>query len=547
MGLGGIEEATAGYKDEFKCPTLDMIHWSQGLFGFIASLQPLMDALAPYTGLPASIGGSIPPPNLPAFNGDLSIHSLQQSFRDGLSPVTVLDFVFQRIEEYEVVDAAVWIHMESKDSTLQRARELMSKWPDRKRLPPLFGVPFSVKDSIDIAGLPTTTACPPLARVPSKSAPAYGRCIEQGAIFVGKTNLDQLATGLTGCRSPYGIPRSVFDHNYISGGSSSGSCISVGAGLASFSLATDTAGSGRVPAGYNGVVGFKPTRGLVSAQGVTPACLSLDCVAIIARNVRDARTLWDLCAEYDEDDRYAKTVAPIPRHVNSTGPQAKSFRFGIPPPEALAICNPIYRRKFSEAVEGLQEMGGSLTPIDWNPLERGGKLLYEGTFVSERLASLPDDWLEKSKGHLHPVIKEIFETVVARQSTAIEVFRDLQAKALYTRQTEKVFAYSSSGVDVIVVPTAPTHWTVEEVLADPIAKNSVLGEFAHFGNVLDLCAVAVPAGTYPVSELSGVDNAQGTLPFSISLLGGSMMDAETLEIARRFEEHIKESQPSLIP
>lgn len=517
-----------------------MIHWSQGLFGFVASLQPLLDTLAPYTRLPASIGSSTPPQTPPAFDGDLGIDSLQEAFRNWLSPVAVLDSVFERIENYRVIDVAVWIHLETKDSALQRAREISSKWPDRTKLPPLFGVPFSVKDSIDIAGLPTTTACPPLAHVPSKSAPAYDLLLEQGAIFIGKTNLDQLAIGLTGCRSTHGIPRSVFNHNYISGGSSSGNCVSVGAGLASFSIATDTAGSGRIPAGFNGVVGFKPTRGLVSAQGVTPACLSLDCIAIIARNVQDARTVWDLCAEFDEHDRYAKGAAPIQRHVNPTGPQAKGFRFGMPPPEALAICNPVYRRKFNEAVRSLQAMGGHLTPIDWSPFEKAGKLLYEGTFVSERLASLPDKWLEKNGEHLHPVIKEIFEKVVARQSTAIEAYRDLQAKALYTRQIEKVFAYSSSGVDVVIVPTAPTQWTVEEVIADPIAKNSVLGEFTHFGNVLDLCAVAVLAGTYPVSELPGETKDQGTLPFSITLIGGSMMDAETLEIARRFEEHVTE-------
>lgn len=538
---GGIEEATAGYKDEFKCPTLDMIHWSQGLFGFIASLQPLVDTLKPYARLPVSIGSSTPPQTPPAFNGDLGIQNLQEAFRDGLSPVTVLDSVFARIEKYNMIDRAVWIHLETKDSALQRARELVGKWPDRNRLPPLFGVPFSVKDSIDIAGLPTTTACPPLAHLPSKSAPAYDMLLEQGAIFIGKTNLDQLATGLTGCRSPYGVPRSVFNHDYISGGSSSGNCVSVGASLVSFSLATDTAGSGRVPAGFNGVVGYKPTRGLISAQGVTPACLSLDCVAVIASNVEDARTVWDLCSDFDEDDRYAKSAAPVQRHVNPTGPRAENFRFGTPPPEALAVCNPVYRRKFNEAIQRLQAMGGQLTPINWSPFEKAGKILYEGTFVSERLASLPDNWLEHNRAHLHPVIGEIFEKVVARQSTAIEAYRDLQAKALYTRQAEKVFAYTSSGVHVMVVPTAPTQWTVKEVLADPIAKNSVLGEFTHFGNVLDLCAVAVPAGTYPVSELSGEANSQGTLPFSITLIGGSRMDAETLEIARRFEKHVKES------
>ncbi len=474
----------------------------------------------------------------PTFGGDLGISSLQEAFRDGLSPLIMLESVFDRVEKYKSVDAAVWIRLETKDSVMQRARELLRKWPHRNQRPPLFGVPFSVKDNFDIVGLPTTTACPPLTDEPSQSAPAYDLLLEQGAIFIGKTNLDQLATGLTGCRSPHGIPRSVFNHDYISGGSSSGSCVSVGAGLVSFSLGTDTAGSGRIPAGFNGVVGFKPTRGLISARGVVPACLSLDCVAVIARNMHDARTVWDLCAEFDEDDPYAKTAAPMQRHINPTGAQAKSFKFGIPPPEALTICHPVYRRKFDEAVQTLQAMGGHLTPIDWSPFEKAGKLLYEGTFVSERLASLPDDWLEKNRGSLHPVIAAIFEIVIARQSTAVEAYRDLQAKALYTRQAEKIFAYTSTGIDVLVVPTAPTHWTVEEVLADPIATNSVLGTFSHFGNVLDLCAVAVPAGTVSVGEFSGNGDAEarGRLPFSVTLIGGSRMDAETLELAVRFQE-----------
>ncbi|KAL8769382.1 MAG: hypothetical protein Q9209_004610 [Squamulea sp. 1 TL-2023] len=531
----GIEEATAGYNDSFKCPTLDMIHWSEGLFGFIASLQPLLKTLASITSDTVALGARTPPQTPPTFDGDLTISALQNSYRKGLSPATMLEVLFDRIVKYKQTDPAVWIHLETKASVLEKARELEARWPDRTKLPPLFGVPFSVKDSINIAGLPTTTACPPLAHVPPKSSPAYEILLQEGAIFIGKTNLDQLSTGLTGCRSPFGIPRSVFNPHYISGGSSSGSCVSVGAGLVSFSIATDTAGSGRVPSGFNGVVGFKPTRGLITCQGVTPACLSLDCIAIITGNITDARTVWDLCASHDEDDPYSKIAAPMQRHVNSTGPQAVSFKFGIPSPQSLAICSREYRRLFDDAAKRLQLLGGHLIPIDWSPFEQAGKLMYEGTFVSERLASLPDDWLVKNRHHLHPVIKDVFESVVARHSTAVEAYRDLQAKALYTRQAEQIFAYSSLGVDVVVVPTAPTHWTVEEVLADPIATNSVLGEFSHFGNVLDLCAVAVPAGTYPVPGSSGNTREQH-LPFSVTFLGGSRSDAETLEIARRFEK-----------
>ena len=448
--------------------------------------------------------------------------------------MTVMQVVLERIEKYSAIDPAVWIHREPKDSVFEQVRQLQSKWPNSDSLPPLYGVPFSVKDSIDIAGLPTTTACPPLAHIPSVSAPSYETLLSQGAIFLGKTNLDQLATGLTGCRSPYGITRSVFNKSYISGGSSSGSCVSVGAALVSFSLATDTAGSGRVPSGFNGVVGYKPTRGLISTQGVTPACLSLDCIAIIATAVTDARTIWDLCAHFDPEDRYAKRSFPLPKHINSLGPQATSFTFGIPPPDALHVCNPIYSRKFNEAVQTLRSMGGQLRPIDWTPFSQAGKLLYDGSFVCERLASLPDNWLPQNKSHLHPVIGQIFSAVVARGSTAVDAYRDLQAKALLTRRAERVF---DNGVDVLVVPTAPTHWTVDEVLDKPIERNSLLGEFTHCGNVLDLCAVAVPAGTYPApDEAGGGDGGGGgELPFSVTFLAGSCMDAEMLEIADRFD------------
>lgn len=532
----GIEEATSGYNDaNFKCASLDMIHWSQGLFGFVASLQPLLDVLTPL-GENRSLSHSTPPQTPPDFDGDLSISSLQKAYKNGLSPVTLVESLYNKIEAYKKVDPAVWIYLESRENVLEAAKALTTRYQDRKALPPLFGVPFSVKDSIDVAGLPTTTACPPMTHIPSVSAVVYDKVLAEGALFIGKTNLDQLATGLTGCRSPYGIPHSVFHKDYISGGSSSGNAVSVGANLVSFSLATDTAGSGRVPAGFNGVVGYKPTRGLISFRGVTPACLSLDCIAITAKNVSDARTVWQLAEGYDAEDSYAKPPIAFERHVNSIGPQATSFKFSIPPPEALDICSHVHRRLFNEAVKRLQSVGGKLTPVDWSPFKKAGELLYDGTFVSERLATLPDNWLDKNRRVLHPVIVELMDNVVARQSTAVQAYRDLQAKTLYTRLAEKVFAPDAAGTDVILVPTAPTHWKIEEVLADPIRKNSMLGEFTHCGNVLDLCGVAVPAGTYPCAELSGNKKDEGTLPFSVTFLGGSRMDSTTLEIARRFED-----------
>ncbi|KAF2731366.1 amidase signature enzyme [Polyplosphaeria fusca] len=534
----GIVEATAGFNDAcFKQITLDMIHWSQGLFGFIASLQPLLDVLAPLAG--SRTATDTPPQTPPGFDGDLTLPALQKAYRNGLSPVTVIEALYNKIESYHKIDPAVWIYLESRDNVMHAAKALATKYPDKGALPPLFGIPFSVKDSIDIAGLPTTTACPPLAHVPSTSAVVYDKVIAEGALLIGKTNLDQLATGLTGCRSPYGIPHSVYHKDYISGGSSSGNAVSVGAGLVSFSLATDTAGSGRVPPGFNGVVGYKPTRGTISFRGVTPACLSLDCIALTTRTVADARSLWQLLEEYDPLDEYAKPPLTFERHINSIGPQSTSFKFGVPPPEALSLCSFPARRMFNETIAKLQKLGGVLTPFDWSPFKKAGQLLYDGTFVSERLASLPDDFLDKNRSVMHPVIVDLMDAVVARQSSAVQAYRDLQAKALYTRQAEEVFAYAAKGIDVLVVPTAPTHWKIEEVLADPIRKNSHLGEFTHCGNVLDLCGVAVPAGMYPVAELSGDKEDGGELPFSVTFLSGSRLDAEMLEIARRFEESVK--------
>ncbi|ETI28465.1 allophanate hydrolase [Cladophialophora carrionii CBS 160.54] len=524
----GIVQSTAGYNPAFKTASLDMIYWSQGLFGFVADLQPVVDVLSPWQN--QSKGVNTPPQTPPAWNGRLGIADLHASYKNGLSPLELANALCDRIEKYEKIDPAVWIRRESRDAVLEQARRLLELYPDKHSRPALFGVPFTVKDSIDVQGVETTTACPPLAFVATRSAAVYQKVMAQGALYLGKVNLDQLATGLSGCRSPFGVTHSVFSDDHISGGSSSGSCVSVGADLATFSLATDTAGSGRVPAGYNGVVGFKPTRGLVSFEGITPACLSLDCIAFTTRTVDDARTLWQLCEDYDENDRYSRDTFPAERHVNSLGAQREAFRFGIPPPEVLEVCSPTFRKLFNEAVHQLQSMGGSLVSIDWTPFQKAGDLLYAGTFVSERLASLPDDFLEKNRQHLHPVILELFEEVVARQSTAVQLFRDLQAKALYTRQATAQFAAADRlGIDVLVVPTAPEHPTIKAMLADPIRLNAKMGTFTHFGNVLDMCAVAVPAATYREGE------AGPQLPFSVTLLGCRCSDSEVLGIASRFQ------------
>lgn len=521
----GIEDATAGYNPAFKTASLDMLSWSQGLFGFVAGLGAVLEALAPLA--KPTLGIDTPPQTPKAWDGQLDITSLHKAYREGVSPITVAEAVYDRIEKYQTIDPAVWINLEPKDRVLEAARALTLKYSDRQGLPALFGVPFSVKDSINVAGVPTTTACPPLAYIPAESARCHELVIAAGALYFGKVNLDQLATGLSGCRSPYGITHSVYSDKHISGGSSSGSCVSVGARLVSFSLATDTAGSGRVPSGYNGVVGYKPTRGLISFEGVTPACLSLDCVAVITENVEDAATIWQICEEFDVRDRYARDTFPYERHVNALGKEALAFKFGVPPAEMLSICSAKYRELFNGVIQRLQTLGGELRSIDYTPFANAERLLYAGTFVSERLASLDDIFLETNAQHLHPVIRELFQQVVDRKSTAVQAYRDLQQKALYTRQATAQFrAAAKDGIDVLVVPTSPEHPTIQAMLADPIRLNAKLGTFTHFGNVLDLCAVAVPAGTY-------TDDDGTLLPFSVTLLGARCTDTEVLRIAKQ--------------
>ncbi|PKS13151.1 hypothetical protein jhhlp_000493 [Lomentospora prolificans] len=542
-----VVEATAGYNASFKTASLDMLYWANGLFGFVANLQSVLEGLSRVTPVACS-DTETPPQTPPGWDGKLDIASLQAAYRAGVSPLTVVESVYSKIDAYESINPGSWIHRVAKSSALEAARELVRRFPDRSRLPPLFCVPFSVKDSIDMAGLPTTTACPPLSNIPSVSAPVIPAVLDQGALFVGKSNLDQLATGLTGQRSPYGACSSTINPKYICGGSSSGSSVQVGANLVSFSIGTDTAGSGRVPAAFNGIFGFKPTRGTVPCVGVTPACMSLDCIAVLASTARDARAVWRILETFDPQDPYTKPseLRKTPRLVNSIGAGAKAFRFGIPPASALSLCSAPYRRLFAETVSRLQAMGGKLQPINWEPFEKAGELLYDGTFVLERVASIPDlpgsggldgpSWFEKHKSDLHPVISELFGAVINRKATAVDVFRDLQAQRRYTAQAHnEIFTQAASGVDIVVVPTAPTHWTIDEVKADPIAKNSALGIFTHCGNVLDLCAISCPAGTFDAKELGG----EGVLPFGIMFMGGSGGDCDVLDLAIRFEDALR--------
>ncbi|KUJ20308.1 amidase signature enzyme [Mollisia scopiformis] len=471
------------------------------------------------------------------WDSSLNITSLYQDYDAGIKPQQVIQAIYDRIDAYKDVQPSVWTHLQPFGDVLRAANELHTRWPNPAQRPPLWGIPFSVKDSIDVAGVPTTIGCPALSTVPNVSAPVFQHCIDAGGLFVGKTNMEQLATGMTGCRSPYGTLHSTFSKMHIVGGSSSGSAVTVSEGLVSFSLGSDTAGSIRVPALFNGILGFKPTKGTVSARGVAPACIHQDCVSFLATSIEDVERIWKVCKGFDKQDFFAKLPSQL---LASNGNRQLRLRFGVPPLDALQACSLEYRRLFSQVVETLSKNGAEMADLEWQPFEDANELLYNSTFVLERLTILPDGWFEKNKQLLHPVTRQVFEGALARNSTAVDVFKDLHKQAKYKRAVENILRIETNaedGIDeltVMVVPTTPFHPTIEEVAQDPLGINGQLGQFAHFANVLDLVAVAVPCGTYETAEL--VEGRPLRLPFGVTILAGTGLDAELLKVVAQFEE-----------
>lgn len=475
---------------------------------------------------------------IPDWDSSLNISSLLEDYQVGIKPQQVVKATYDRIEAYQEVQPSLWLYLQPQDVVLRAANDLHTRWPDAAERPPLWGIPFSVKDSIDIAGIPTTVGCPALACTPNRSATVYQKCIDAGGIFIGKTNMEQLATGMTGCRSPFGTLHSTFSQSHIVGGSSSGSAVSVSEGLVSFSLGSDTAGSIRVPALFNGLVGFKPTKGTVSAQGVYPACLHQDCVSFLALSIEDAGRIWRVCKGFDTEDLFAK------RHLQESVKQVRpstqpSFRFGIPPDSALAPCSPVYREQFTQVVKALQGAGGKLVDLAWAPFEAANRLLYDSSFVLERLTILPEGWLDPNTELLHPVTRQVFEGILERErnTRARDVFRDLHKQAEYKREVENILGFGGEDtgdeLTVMVVPTTPFHPTIEEVGQDPVAINGRLGIFAHFANVLDLVGVAVPCGIY---EIESSEGGATTLPFGVTILAGSGLDEKLLGLVKSLEE-----------
>ncbi|KAK0736592.1 amidase signature domain-containing protein [Apiosordaria backusii] len=526
-----LEDCTQGFDAQQVTTSLDIIAGQDGLFGFVGNSSDLFQAIdkASTDALTRVAAQGLPP-----------IDELLAEYRQGARcPVEVVKSLYERIEQYKAVDPAVWIYLEPKASLVNDALELVDEYKG-KPLPPLYGIPFSVKDTIDVAGVPTTAACPKYTYTPEVSAPAVQRVLDAGGLFIGKVNLDQLATGLSGCRSPYGIPHSVFSDKHISGGSSSGSSISVGAKLVSFGLATDTAGSGRVPAAFNGIIGFKPTKGTVSARGLVPACRTLDTITVVAPSIPEARKVWQIIAHHDPDDPYSKLPHTLPTwHIDYRGPRVGGFTFAIPPPALLEVCTKEYRNLFSAAVTTLQSCGGALKEVDYTPFSVAGDLLYEGSLLHERIHCIGHRFLQSNLSSLHPVIRELFYKALSNPPSAYDVFRDQALQAQLTREVQGVFDVLKGGVDVLVVPATTQHPTIEEMEADPLRLNSELGTFTHCANVVDLCGVSVPAGTWRWKEVVEDEDTEREMPFGITFLGGSGYDAKVFDIAGVFEEEMR--------
>ncbi|TCL05909.1 allophanate hydrolase [Sodalis ligni] len=344
---------------------------------------------------------------------------------------------------------------------------------------PLYGVPFAVKDNIDVAGLPTTAACPEYRYIADNDAFVVRRLLDAGAILVGKTNLDQFATGLVGVRSPYGLVRNAVNPAYVAGGSSSGSAVAVASGLVAFALGTDTAGSGRVPAGFNGLVGLKPSRGLLSGAGVVPACLSLDCVSIFAADAASAWRVTRVAAGYDADDPRSRRLDMLPvrrRHRRVAIPAACEF-FGDRQAEAA----------FAAAVDVLRRQPDiTLREVPFAVFAEAAELLYDGPWVAERQAAIGDFYQTRAEA-IHPVVKGIIAK--ADQFSAVDVFTARYRLDELIRQASLLLAET----DLLVVPTAPCMPTIEAVLADPVRINSRLGYYTNFVNLMDMAALAMPA------------------------------------------------------
>ena len=426
------------------------------------------------------------------------IAALHAAYAGGLSPEAVVAEAYRRLAA--AMDPAIFITQRAEAEALAEAAALPPFDPGAY---PLWGVPFAVKDNIDVAGLPTTAACPAFAYVAERDAFAVARLRAAGAIPVGKTNLDQFATGLVGVRSPYGVPLNAIDPEIVPGGSSSGSAVAVARGIVSFALGTDTAGSGRVPAALNNIVGLKPSLGALSATGVVPACRTLDTISVFALSVPDAWTAFRAACVFDPADAFSRALPAPP--------------LGAPPPVlTVAVPNGQSREFFGDTDQAasfeatlarLVSMGARIVEIDFAPFYDVAKMLYEGAWVAERM-TVVGDLMRRDPGAIHPVTARIIGAADAL--SAEDAFRGIYRLAELRRTAEALMA----DADLLCVPSIPTFYSRDDLEADPIGPNSRLGTYTNFVNLMDLCGIAVPTGPRPDGR-----------PGSVTLLARAGQDA----------------------
>jgi allophanate hydrolase len=437
----------------------------------------------------------------------MTIPAIHAAYAAGATPQDIVGQVFARMRA--VNDPHIFLAMPSEAEAREEAAKLGAFDPSK----PLWGIPFVVKDSIDVAGYETTAACPAYAYMPERDAFVVARLRAAGAIFIGKTNLDQFATGLVGVRTPYGAPLNALDPLIVPGGSSGGSGVSVGHGIVPLSLGTDTAGSGRVPAALNNIVGLKPTLGALSASGVVPACRSIETISIFALTVSDAYAAYQVCCAYDAADAYARPVTAPQLSARARAPVV-----GIPSPESIRFLgDEVQAASFYGAVDLLKAEGARIQEVDFTPLYDVADMLYDGAWVAERYTVI-QDLLMRDPEAILPVTRQII--CKAEALSAADAFRGIYRLKELVRAAEPALA----GVDMLCVPTIPKFHTVADLEADPVTPNSNFGTYTNFVNLLDMCAIAVPVPA----------RADGR-PGSVTLLAAAGKDAEIAAMALSLE------------
>lgn len=438
---------------------------------------------------------------------NLNINTLRENYLENKTSIReVISFIQTKIEETK--NHNIWIYTLNEDELEPYIKNLEGKNPKDF---PLYGIPFAIKDNIDLANISTTAGCPEYKYIPKESAFAVQQLINAGAIPIGKTNLDQFATGLVGTRSPYGECKNSINPEYISGGSSSGSAVCVALEMASFSLGTDTAGSGRVPAAFNNLIGLKASKGVVSTSGVVPACRSLDCVTVFAKELSSIKTVFEIVNNYDENDIYSRVYA------SSKKESKEKFTFAIPQKSQLKFFGDEEAEKlFFQAVKKFESLGGKAYEIDYEPFNQSANLLYSGPWVTERFIAIKDVITKTPQ-----VVNETVRTIIlsGQNKDAINYFESEYILKTNRKIADKIFAK----FDFMLTPTTGTIYKIDEVNIDPIQLNTNLGYYTNFMNLLDLSAIAVPAGF-----------RKNGLPFGVTIVADAFDEKILLDYSKKY-------------